>query len=429
MIQLGTVTGHGPLAYDATLYEFRISNAVTPFKEVQALDAHGHIAWLAPEQHDWFVHINAHDLETCNHRALQRHGNGYNSLTPEEQVQADAARDDSVLAGKIVEADPELVRAVADALEQKGLIGHVSHAHAGNAQTVIGMPQGMEALSQLQKQEGRKMTLMEHYLMRQILKNDDKAKVKREKEAEALQAAELKEEQREAKNLKKKGKISSAQKHMEKREAQTEAGMRQRSAAMQVEKAAPQRTSGGMTIDQALAMAETGASARLHVTADAMTAAAAQNVVYTDSYGNLIRPEADAIRPDVSQVAYGVSAEEKALTEMRARNLAEQSRYDVQSTGVPGMEMGRSRGPRAGINEGASINGHAVNADGTPKENGFTSFVGGLKKVSEALSPLVGGGHGGGMGGMGGGQGGGGQGGGGMGGQGGGMGGMGGGMR
>lgn len=402
MIQLGTIQDGRILSYDATLYEFRVSRNVVTHADVAELDRAGHISWLAPEQRDWFWRINPQDLDRCNREALGRHGNGYEGLTPEEQVLADAKRDDSVLAGKIVDADPALVRAVADALEAQGLVGHASHAHT--TQPTVVLPQGMEALGQLQNQEGRKMTLMEHFLMRQILKADDKAKLKREKEADSIEAAALKEEEREEAALKKNGKIHKGQKRMEKRESQREQELRQRSVNMQVEKQAPAKQHG-MTAEQALAMAETGASARLHVTADAMTAVASQatgNVQYYDSYGNPIRPEADAIRPGMTQVAHQLSAEEKALVEMRERNLAAQAQVSGPATEsyVPGMEK-RKRG----INDGASINGRAVNADGSPKETRFTKFVGGLGKVVDAVSPLAGGGRGGG--GMGGGAGGG----------------------
>ena len=396
MITLGTCIDGRALSYDATLYEFRLDRAVVAYKDVAALDAHAHITWNAPEQRDWFKRINPSDLDACNRRALKRHGNGYDALSPEEQVQADAARDDSVLAGKIVEADPALVRAVVDSLEAQGLVGHASHAHATTAG--YAMPIGMEPLAQLQRQEGRQMTLMEHLLMRRILKEDDKAKLKREKQAAHAEAALEREEEREAAQLEGKGKISSGQARMARKESRDEEALRKRSAAMQVQK---QGQTGGMTIDHALAMAETGASARLHVVSDAMTTVAGSaggQITYTDSYGNPIRPEADAMRPSLSQVAYGISEEEAALTEMRARNLAEQSRYQTQATDVPGMEgEGRGRGRKR--NDGASINGHEVNADGTPKETGFTKFVGGLGKVADAVSPLVGGGRGGGMGG------------------------------
>lgn len=397
MIQLGTIQDGRPLSYDATLYEFRISRNVVSYADVAELDRSAHIAWLAPEQRDWFWHINPQDLDRCNREALGRHGNGYEGLTPEEQVLADAKRDDSVLAGKIVDADPALVRAVADALEAQGLVGHASHAHATKP-TVV-MPQGMEALGQLQNQEGRKMTLMEHFLMRQILKADDKAKLKREKEADAIEAAALKEEEREEAALKKNGKIQKGQKRMEKRGAQTEREIRQRSERMPMGRQASAKQHG-MTAEQALAMAETGASARLHVTADAMTTVAGQatsGVQYYDSYGNPITPEADAIRPGMTQVAHHLSAEEKALVEMRERNLAVQAQLagPAMDAYVPGMEKRKRRG----INEGASINGRAVNADGSPKETRFTKFVGGLGKVVDAISPLAGGGRGGGGGG------------------------------
>ena len=402
MIQLGTISDGRPFAYDAALYEFRVARSVVSYEDVAELDRAGSIAWLASEQRDWFWHINPQDLDRCNREALGRHGNGYEGLSPQEQVLADAKRDDSVLAGKIVDADPALVRAVADALESQGLIGHASHAHATKP-TVV-MPQGMEALGQLQNQEGRKMTLMEHFLMRQILKADDKAKLKREKEVGAIEAAVLKEEERAEEGLKKRGKIQAGQKRMEKKEAAREQELRRRSASMKVEKDAPVPQTG-MTMEQALAMAETGASAHMHVTADAMTtkaAAATGGIQHYDSEGNLIRPEASAMRPSMQQVAHRLSAEEKALVEMRERNLAAQAQVagPAGDVYVPGMEKPKRRG----INEGASINGRAVNADGSLKETRFSKFVSGLGKVADALGPLAGGGGPGGMGGMGGGR-------------------------
>lgn len=201
MISLGTIVDGRPLYYDAALYEFRVSRNIVGYDEVVALDRAGHVQWAAAEQRDWLYRINPADLDRCNRAALGRHGNGYEGLSPEEQVQCDARRDDSVLAGKIVDADPALVRAVADALEQQGLLGTSGAPGAGGVPgttPVVVLPEGMEALAQVQKQEGRKMTVLEHYLMRRILKNDDRQKARREKEEEAVQEAAAKQDADEA---------------------------------------------------------------------------------------------------------------------------------------------------------------------------------------------------------------------------------------
>lgn len=224
MIALGTLIDGRGLAYDATLYEFRVERSVVSFADVAALDRAGHIAWLAGEQRDWFWRIDPTALDRCNREALGRHGNGYEGLSPEEQVLADAKRNDSVLAGKIVDADPVLVQAVAAALEEQGLLGGSAPAHPA-----VAMPQGMEALGQVQKQEGRKMTVLEHYLMRQILKNDDKAKVKREKKDAQLEEAVVKEEEAAKAELEENAEVHKGQARMAKKEKATERDLRKRS--------------------------------------------------------------------------------------------------------------------------------------------------------------------------------------------------------
>lgn len=185
MICLGTISDGRPLFYDAALYEFRLDRAPVSLAEVRGLDDAGHIAWLAPEQRDWMRRIDTDDLDCCNRDALGRRGADYGLLSPEEQVQADAKRDDSVLAGKIVDADPALVAAVADALGQRG----VAVASAAAAGPSAELPEGMEPLAQLQKQPGRAMTPLEHFLMRRILKNDDREKRRRERCAERKRGA------------------------------------------------------------------------------------------------------------------------------------------------------------------------------------------------------------------------------------------------
>lgn len=188
MILLGALADGRALRYDATLYEFRVDRTVVTYRDVVALDQAGHVQWQAAEQRDWLYRINPADLDRCNREALGRHGNGYEGLSPEEQVQRDARRDDSVLAGKIVEADPALVRAVADALEQEGLL----RAGAPEEPAVV-LPEGMEALAQVQKQPGRSMTVMERYLMHRILKHDDRQKARREKAEEVHGEAQAEE--------------------------------------------------------------------------------------------------------------------------------------------------------------------------------------------------------------------------------------------
>ncbi|MDO4503504.1 MAG: hypothetical protein Q4D06_10095 [Coriobacteriia bacterium] len=221
MIQLGTIVDGRELYYDASLYEFRVARNVVTYQEVQELDRHAHVNWLAPEQKDWFRRINPVDLDRCNRRALDRHGNGYEGLSPEEQVQADAKRNDSILAGKIVDADPALVQAVIAEMEKQGVFAQAAvdaGAQAVNPLATMELPRGMEELSQLAKHEKRQMTPLEGILMRRILKNSDKAKLKREKEAaKAIDEAE-KQLEAEEQELKENHNIAKAQKAAAKRE-------------------------------------------------------------------------------------------------------------------------------------------------------------------------------------------------------------------
>ena len=417
MIHLGTCVDGRALHYDATLYEFRLDRSLVSYSDVRELDNHAHLTWNAPEQRDWFRKINPADLDRCNRRALNRHGNGYEQLSPEEQVLADAKRDDSVLAGKIVDADPALVQAVAAALEEQGLLGRAG-APAGAPQVVIGMPQGMEALSQLQKQEGRKMTAAEHYLMRKILKNDDKEKAKRERYAAKLEASEAREEEKESQALSRKASINRAQKRVARKDKKRERDVRNYSDQALQEFAgydASGHNREDLTAEQAFARADAGAwdlieeiNGRQAAQATARpgyghAAAAQQATVYYDSYGNPIRPEADAMRPSMSQQAYHLTEEERALYAMRQRNLAEQAQYQAPSNNVPGMDEARGGKRKRRRNEGASVNGHEVNADGTMKDTRFSKAMKGLGQFNQAISPLLGGGGGGGMGGSGGG--------------------------
>ncbi len=314
-MQLGTCVDGRALTYDVTLYEFRLARELVMFDDVRDLDANGHIRWCAPEQRDWFRRINPVDLAACNRNALARTGNSrYANMTPEERVQADAARDDSVLAGKIVDADPALVQAVVAQLEEQGLLGGMmmpGQAAQFNPLAAANLPKGMEALSQFERHAGadRKMTSAEKRLMKKILKNDDKEKARREKMA---------------------------------------------------------ARSGASQQDEQEAAAATGADVRA-ATAPARMTSTAMNVVaanpqhhrfpeitYTDSAGNPIRPAADAVRPDMEQLAEALSDEERALNEMRERNRkAEAEAAGMMTTDVPGMQQAKGK-RRGGL--GARLN-------------------------------------------------------------------------
>ena len=203
-MQLGTCKDGRILSYDASLYEFYLADKVATLDEVRALDRHAHIHWRANEMRDWLARINADDLVACHERAfIERNAVSYDKLSAEERVQADAARDDSVLAGKIVEADPALVHAVANQLIEEGLLKETAQVPASGSMPAEGeegfnplatmdLPRGMESLSQLERAKGpnRKMTRSEERLMRKILKNDDKEKERREKRATAASSHE-----------------------------------------------------------------------------------------------------------------------------------------------------------------------------------------------------------------------------------------------
>ena len=346
-MQLGTCIDGRALTYDTRLYEFRLARELVSLQDLRALDAHAHIRWAAPEQRDWFRRIKAADLDACNRRALARTGSSrYAGMTPEERVQADAARDDSVLAGKIVDADPVLVQAVAAKLEEQGLLG-AGFMQTGpvNPLASANLPKGMEALSQMERHHGadRKMTAAEKRLMKKILKNDDKEKARREKLV----------------------------------------------AKAGVQESKPSDEKGAH-----------GATPQSRITSTAMNIVAADTqhhrfpeIHYTDSQGNPIKPEAGAVRPDMEQLADAVSEEERALNEMRKRNRAAES--ELYATDVPGMD--RKSRPRRPLT--ARINGRDVNPDGSPKDTTFKKFLGGLGQVVDTVSPLVGGGPGDGMGG------------------------------
>ena len=199
---LGTCKDGRALSYDASLYEFTLASKVATLSEVRALDARALIRWRAIELRDWFSRIDEADLAVCHERAFnERNAISYDKLSAEERVQADAARDDSILAGKIVDADPALVHAVANQLIEEGLLASSPQVRSAegddvNPLAVMELPRGMEPLSQLERAKGpnRKMTRSEARLMRKILKNDDKAKEKRERH-EAPAAPEQEQEQ------------------------------------------------------------------------------------------------------------------------------------------------------------------------------------------------------------------------------------------
>lgn len=359
-MQLGSSVDGRALTYDVALYEFRLARELVSLEDVRELDAHAHIRWLALEQRDWFRRINPADFVRCNRTALARAGSGrYADMTPEERVQADAARDDSVIAGKIVDADPALVQAVAAQLEAQGLLGGGMQGQptAYNPLAAANLPKGMEALSQMERHHGadRKMTPAEKRLMKKILKNDDKEKARREKIAARTGSQSTAEDAQE-------GKTSTPQ-------------ARITSNAINVVAADPQHHRF-------------------------------PEIHYTDSAGNPISPAADAVRPDMEQLAEAVSEEERALTEMRKRN-REAEQASLMVTDVPGMEQVKGRVKpkgKTGKRQGdARINGVEVNADGSRKSTAFKKFLGGLGQVVDTVAPLAGGGRGGGgMGGMGG---------------------------
>ncbi len=407
-MRLGEVFGRGELSYDVGLYEFRIAGTVVELEELRDLDARADVWWVAAEQRDWFRAIDADDLAACNARALRAFGRGVydpatDTRTPYERVRDDAKRDDSILEGRVVDADPVLVQAVADALEQRGLGGGGTAPAAGYV-----LPQGMEALSQLQRQEGRKMTMLEHFLMRQILKNDDKEKVRREKEAASIEKEEQRDAEREERALKRRANVSVHQRRRAKRAAREESKLRERAqrgappepgAGGPGRRAAPKED--GITYDQALAAVEASAAGRLRAeaaeaqqNAPAPLPSAVSPFVAVDSNGVPLRPDPGAMRPSLSQLSYEPSEEEKALTEMRARNLEEQSRYEVGTTDVPGMNEAGARRGRGGEGRSARINGREVNPDGTMKETSFDKFVDGLGRVTGAIGNLFGGGGG-----------------------------------
>ena len=190
---LGKCSDGRALSYDEALYEFRLDGDPVGLRHVLHLDDRGLVRWRAMELRDWMRRIDPAALQECHRRAEDEAWlTGGKELTPEQQVLADAARDDGVLAGRLVDADPALVQAVADELEKRGLVGKAvaktSDEAAGedagtNPLAEMDLPRGMEALSQMERAQDAKrdMTRAERRLMKRILKNDDKAKAKRER--------------------------------------------------------------------------------------------------------------------------------------------------------------------------------------------------------------------------------------------------------
>lgn len=189
-IALGITSRGKVVSYDERLYEFRLDNEMVEHSTIQEIDDAAGISWFYLEQRDWFKKLDDELLGQARKRVLSSEGGDiYEGMTPEERVHADSLRDDSILAGKIVEADPALVHAVVQAIEAEGLMSAASSgAPAGNPLARASLPKGMEALSQMERAHGdeRAMTRAEKLLMKRILKNDDKEKRRREKHAEKL---------------------------------------------------------------------------------------------------------------------------------------------------------------------------------------------------------------------------------------------------
>ncbi len=186
---IGTTRGGKVLSYNERLYEFMLDQDVVELRAVQELDCAGYINWFYLEHRDWFKKLDCEVFTQAHLKALSESDDLYGGMTPEERVRADAARNDSILAGKIVDADPALVHAVVHAIESKGLLASNQTHEASNPLAQANLPKGMEALSQLERAYGddRKMTFAEKQLMKRILKNDDKEKRRREKQVEKLE--------------------------------------------------------------------------------------------------------------------------------------------------------------------------------------------------------------------------------------------------
>lgn len=336
-MRLGTCADGSALTYDPGLYEFRLDRMVTPYENIRELDDAGHIHWHALEQRDWFIRIDAADLARCRSKALARRGqSAYEGMTPEERVQADAARDDSVLAGKIVEADPSLVAAVALQLEEQGLLGGGS-GHR-NPLAAVDLPRGMEALSQFERSQGgqRKMTAAEKRLMRKIIKNDDKEKARREKSAQRIaDDAARKKERAEAQNA---------------APAQGPAGRGSRDADIEVQQRRRRRKH--QQEQDELVDYQQRAAARGHAVDDDPLADLEDPMegFYEELLDDLdndlpltgrfaaagLDAGGDPVRP-VENEGEQVSAEERALVEMRRRNrAAAQAMSAAGQSGVPG---------------------------------------------------------------------------------------------
>lgn len=180
-VQLGQCEDGKRLLYDRATYQFFVGARPLEYEDVARLDAQGRVNWFALEQRDWFYRIDRDALRDRAEAARADAQEG-DAGDPFEQVRRDARRNDSILEGRLAEANDALVRAVADKLEAQGLtLPATERVASENPLAIQELPDGMEPLKQVVKQEGRSMTFLERVLMRRIIKNDDKAKVRRER--------------------------------------------------------------------------------------------------------------------------------------------------------------------------------------------------------------------------------------------------------
>lgn len=181
-VRLGRCGDGRALHYDSAAYRFYLGDRRVSYDEIAALDRRGEVAWLAGEQRDWFNRIDRADLDACAAAACDR-ALAADALDPYEQVRRDARRDDSVLEGRLVDVDDALVRAVIDRLEIEGALARGSDSAETTESPLAAavLPEGMEPLGQVVKREGRSATALERVLARCIMRNDDKAKARRER--------------------------------------------------------------------------------------------------------------------------------------------------------------------------------------------------------------------------------------------------------
>ena len=72
MIKLGTSADGRQLAYDASRYEFQLSQQPVSFDDVCALERRDWIRWRAPELREWFVKIDRGAIIECNRAAREK---------------------------------------------------------------------------------------------------------------------------------------------------------------------------------------------------------------------------------------------------------------------------------------------------------------------------------------------------------------------